>query len=163
MLNYMAHWQWAIHQLYPRLHMCLQIDLEAAGYCTPMHPSAYSHVLFLVHMPDTGLWRWSYMERSQLWRHPPDQPARFSKSVATVSDTSAQVREGKEGVQRRDQQKADDMVRGYKPGSALQHPLWRCLPLSVMQGRMRSSVSVGGNLCMWPVGFPDVWQEGASA
>jgi hypothetical protein len=66
------------------IYLCLQFDLEAAGYPAPMHPSAYSHVLFLVHMPDTELWRWSYMERSQLWRHPPDQPARFSKSVATV-------------------------------------------------------------------------------
>lgn len=66
------------------LNFTLQAELEAAGYSAAMHPAAYSHVLFVVHMPDTGLWRWSYMEKQQLWRHRPDQPARFSKSVATV-------------------------------------------------------------------------------
>jgi hypothetical protein len=55
-----------------------------------MHPTDYSHVLFLVHMPDTGLWRWSYMEREHLWRNACDEPPRFSKSVATVGHSAHQ-------------------------------------------------------------------------
>lgn len=62
----------------------MQDELYTAGFTVPLHPAAYSHVLFVVQMPDSGLWRWSYMDRNHLWRHSPDQPARFSKSVATV-------------------------------------------------------------------------------
>jgi hypothetical protein len=62
----------------------LQDELFAAGYTAPMQPAAYSHVLFIVQVPGIEQWRWSYMDRQQLWRHSSTQPARFSKSVATV-------------------------------------------------------------------------------
>jgi hypothetical protein len=67
----------------------LQAELENAGYAAPLLPRTYSHVLFLVQLPDTGAWRWSYMHRDRLWRHYCDKPPRFDKSVATVSSTDS--------------------------------------------------------------------------
>lgn len=52
-----------------------------------MRPANYSHVLLVVCMPDTGLWRWSYIDKALLWRHSHEKPAHFSKSVATVRVT----------------------------------------------------------------------------
>ena len=71
------------------MHVSTKDELFDAGYTAPMKPSGYSHVLFIVRMPDTGLWRWSYMERGQVWRNACDQPARFNTSVATVRHSPA--------------------------------------------------------------------------
>eukprot|EP00878_Enallax_costatus_P043809 GHUV01051892.1.p2 GENE.GHUV01051892.1~~GHUV01051892.1.p2 ORF type:complete len:120 (+),score=24.99 GHUV01051892.1:56-415(+) len=60
----------------------MQDDICAGGYPLPMHPVDFSHFLFVVLLGDK--WRWSYLPKEQLWRHPPDKPAIFNTSVATV-------------------------------------------------------------------------------
>jgi hypothetical protein len=79
-----------LHHICPLLHAYLlhvalsQGRICAAGYPHPMHPSQYSHVLYVVQLSPSCI-RWSYMPAEQAWKMPSTAPARFDKSVATVS------------------------------------------------------------------------------
>lgn len=71
--------------IYPKsIAMDLARQILSAGYSYPMHPVSYSHVLYVVQLAPDCL-RWSYMAQGQAWKMPSTAPARFDKSVATVS------------------------------------------------------------------------------
>jgi hypothetical protein len=68
----------------------LQQEVLDGGYQLLMHPSDYSHMLFMVQLAPT-CWRWSYMQKPDVWRHSSTKPARFKTSVARVGSTAAVV------------------------------------------------------------------------
>lgn len=55
-----------------------------------MHPVQYSHVLYVVQLSPSCI-RWSYMPAVQAWKMSSVAPARFDKSVATVSNAGGHI------------------------------------------------------------------------